>query len=329
LTLTIDVFASKSWYVPHLAPVWAALGPDAGTFHVAPPAWTDGAARIRGATTAPLAGGDVPILTIGYPDMATARKAGRTRLALGQHGIGQSYLGALAPDQEPHPGYPGGDRQDEVGLFLVPNETAARVTREAYPAATVAVVGCPKLDALPARRPDGGSPVVAISTHWDARVSPESQSAWRHYRATLLRLGATHRVIGHGHPRELRRIAPLYRAAGIEVVPSFDAVIERASVYVCDNSSSMYEAAAAGLAVVVLNAPTYRREVEHGLRFWAAAGVGINVDRAAELEAAIARALELRPDDVAARERTLDVVYQPRHGAAELAAAALRAWADT
>ena len=46
-----------------------------------------------------------------------------------------------------------------------------------------------------------------------------------------------------------------------------------------------------------------------------------------ELEAALDRALEFRPGDVAARERALDLVYQPRRGGAELAAAALREWA--
>jgi hypothetical protein len=58
-------------------------------------------------------------------------------------------------------------------------------------------------------------------------------------------------------------------------VASLREVQRRAAVYVCDNSSSMYEFAATGRPVVVLDLPEgrikgigYRRNINHGLRFW-------------------------------------------------------------
>jgi hypothetical protein len=323
--MPIDAYATAPWYVEHIAPIWRALGDQAGRFHVGRIAM-QAAHGLAGVTTMPVGGGGNPILTVAYGDMAAARRMGRTHIALGQHGAGQSYLGAGGAR---NPSYPGGSHQDCVGLFLCPNETSARLTREAYPTARVEIVGCPKLDALPPHRPSPNGTVVAISCHWDARVAPESGSAWPHFRTALLRLARTYSVIGHGHPRAIARMGPYYRAARIEVVPSFAQVLERASVFVCDNSSSLFEFAATWRPVVVLNSPAYRRQVDHGLRFWSAAGVGINVDGPRELDAAVARSLELRPQDVAAREQALDLVYQPRTGSAAIAAAALQGWAST
>jgi hypothetical protein len=317
--VTIDAFASKPWYVDHLAPIWEALGPDAGRFHVRGSQTFAAAAALAGVTEDPPAGDD-PILTVAVSDHLASLRRGRRRLALGQHGAGQSY-------GNHHPSYPGGDGQADVGLFLVPNDTAARVTLERYPAARVAIVGCPRIDRLPRRVQDGRTGVVAISTHWNARFVPEAGSAWATFRGALLEVASTRPVIGHAHPRTLGQVGPFYRAAGIEVVANFGEVLERADVLIHDNSSSVFEFASTGRPVVLLNPPTYRRDVDHGLRFWAAAGVGVNVDRPRDLEAAVTRALELRPADVSAREAALDLVYQPRRGSAELAAVALRDWA--
>lgn len=315
----IDAFASKPWYVDHLAPIWEALASDAGRFHVRGSQTLAAGAGLAGVSEEEPAGSN-PIVTVATSDYLAAHRAGRRRIALGQHGAGQSY-------GTRHPSYPGGDGQDDVGLFLVPNATAARVTLERYPDAHVAIVGCPKVDRLPGRVPDGRADVVAISTHWNARIAPEAGSAWPTFGRALLELARTHPVIGHAHPRMMGRVGPFYRAAGIEVVGDFRGVLERADVLVMDNSSGLFEFASTGRPVVVVNSPAYRRDVDHGLRFWDAAAVGINVDATRDLEAAIARALELRPSDVSAREAALDVVYQPRHGSADLAATALLEWA--
>jgi UDP-N-acetylglucosamine:LPS N-acetylglucosamine transferase len=153
-----------------------------------------------------------------------------------------------------------------------------------------------------------------------------------HYLRVLPDLARTYRVIGHGHPKGdwPARLQRIYRRAGInEYVPDFDEVCRRADLYVCDNSSTLFEFAATGRPVLVLNHPDYRRHVEHGLRFWRAATVGIQVDQPHELLAAVARALEDPPEVRAAREAALDVVYAHRQGAAARAAVALTSWAGT
>jgi hypothetical protein len=338
--MPIDAYASAPWYVDHMAPVWRALGPEAGRFHVRTSRTLAAAtaAGLERVTSDPPAG-SAPLFTVAIGDHFHARRLGRRRLALGQHGAGQSYGGAGGPAAA-NSSYPGGDGQDDVGLFLVPNDQAARRTLATYPRARVAVVGCPKLDDQPGLRSDAPPGVVAVSVHWAARLAPEAGSAWPAFRRAILETGRRFRAIGHAHPRE-RNVGPFYRAAGIEVVDSFREVLERASVFVCDNSSALFEFAATGRPVVLLNAPSYRRTVDHGLRFeprpgcplqrgWhfcGASHVGSQVDTSVQLMPAIERALELRPADVAAREAALELVYQPRHGSAALAARALLEWA--
>ena len=262
------------------------------------------------------------MLVASHGDLRTARAVGYKRLVLMQHGAGQSYGAARTPD---NPSYPGGRDNRDVGLFLVPNEHAARRWRAAYPRAAVEIVGCPKIETLPAREP-GPGPVVALSFHWDFRLCPETLSAFVEYQGSVPELAERFTLIGHGHPRRLE-LARFYRRLGVEQVASFSEICRRADAYVCDNSSTLFEFAAIGRPVVVLNSRLYRRGAEHGLRFWSAASVGVNVDTRSQLIPAVERALECRPEDVAAREAALDLVYQPRTGSAALAAEAIRDWA--
>lgn len=185
-----------------------------------------------------------------------------------EHGAGQTYGAGEF-------GYAGARGLDQVRLFLCPNEHVAAKWRSAYPQAAVHSVGCPALDrvsvgmALHARQ----QRTVAITFHWECGVAPEARSAFMHYRnelgtivEQLNRSGFT--VIGHGHPRIWRRLEQFWSGLGVEPVKDWDDVIDRAGILVADNTSAMYEWAAIGRPVVVLNAPWYRRDVEHGLRFW-------------------------------------------------------------
>jgi hypothetical protein len=252
-------------------------------------------------------------LVASYGDLRRARRARFRRIVLAQHGAGQSYS-----NTNPH--YPGGSDNGDVGLFLAPNEYAADRWRQAYPRAAVEVVGSPRLDTLPVREP--GPLTVAVSFHWDGYLCPETRSALPYFRDALPALAREFTVIGHGHPRT--NLSPMYRKLGIEYVPSFDEVCRRADVYVCDNSSTIYEFASTGRPVVLLNSPLWRRDVHHGGRFWDWASVGINVERAPELVDSVREALV--DGQQVAREETLSRVYQPRTNAAAYAATAINDW---
>lgn len=262
-------------------------------------------------------------LVASYGSLRRARRDGFTRFVLTQHGAGQSYGGDKRTAN--HPSYPGGSDNGDVGLFLVPNHHGAERWRAAYPKARVGVVGSPRLDVLPRREGKLDEPVVAISFHWDGRGIPEHRSAQATYLKALVELTKRYKVIGHGHPirRDLTRF---YRAFRVPYVPSFDDVCRQADLYVCDNSSTIFEFASTGRPVVVLNNPTYRRDVSHGLRFWDAADIGVNVDRESELLSSVALALEDRPEQQAAREAALRIVYAHRTGAAKRAAGSILEW---
>jgi hypothetical protein len=295
----IDVVATRPHYADHLLPVWDALAPgERGSF---------------GAHRRPL---DVALVA-GWSDVVRARAWGARRIVRMEHGIGQSY------GQGGHPSYPGGRGHADVALFLAPNAHAATRWRVQYPRIPVAIVGCPKLDTLPQRAPPG-EPIVACTFHWDAQVAPETRSAFPHYRRSLPALVERFAVIGHGHPRAQAALAPEWARLGVPMVSSLPDVLARASVLVADNTSALYEAAAVGIPVVVLDAPWYRRDVNHGLRFWEAADVGVRIGDPADLVAAVERALADPPEVAAAREAALRVVYPHRTGAAILAADAVR-----
>lgn len=303
----IDTYVSAPWYLDHLRPIIAALGDAAGAVFEG---------RMLRARPTPK---DIALVA-SYGDLKIARAVGYKRFVLAQHGAGQSYSST-------YPSYPGGRDHADVGLFLVPNDHAAMRWKAAYPKARVAVVGCPKLETLPGREP-GPGPVICISFHWDFRHAPETLSATREYLYVLKPLAELYSVIGHGHPKR-RDLDRIYRQAGIEFVPDFDDVCRRADLYIADNSSTMFEFAATGRPVIVMNSRQYRPEANHGLRFWDAAGIGINVWTPRELARSIDVALECRPADVAAREQALDLVYSPRHATGQLAADAILAYAET
>jgi hypothetical protein len=317
----VDFLVSESHFADHAYPIWQALT-DPGDFILTPEListrlkrWEGGNANVTDPTR--------PVVVASYGDLKRARRQGRKRIARLEHGAGQSY-----DVPRPSGSYAGGPDAQDVGLFLVPNEYSASRWKAAYPDARVEIVGCPKLDSLP--RKDPAVPLtVVIAFHWDCHLVPETVSAFETFRSALEPLRDAYNVIGHGHPRAWvgpPSLEKRYRRAGIEAVRDFDEVCRRADVYICDNSSSLYEFAATGRPVVVMNSRSYRREVSHGLRFWDSIP-GIQVDSPGTLVGSVERALQDPPELRRARKKALDLVYPIRTGAAELAARALEDWA--
>lgn len=304
--MKIDACASEPHYAAHIRPIWDALPADArGTFWVAGKArWSEvGGIRVG----RPGASAD-PLLVASYSDAKAS--PGRSLILL-EHGSGQTYTGSPAADRNPC--YSGGTGHERVVLFLAPNETVAARWRHHYPATPAVAVGTPYLDrwhlkgSLLGVRDRVAAPTVALSFHWENRLVPESRSTFPHYNPDLPALcqwakSNSMRLLGHGHPRLWGRIVRRWQQLGVDHTPGFADVLDRADVYICDNSSTLYEFASTDRPVVVLNAPWYRRDVSHGLRFWEHADVGIQVDEPADLPDAIAEALT-DPPAVAQRRR--------------------------
>lgn len=310
----IDAFASARQYLDHIAPVWCALPAERrGHFYV--PYRLAGRARAAGVTASELMIGRAPgswppILIAAYADLRDHKH--RPGILL-EHGAGQTYSNA-------DPSYPGGEGRESAVLFLCPNGRVAMENLRRYPDARTAVVGCPKLDRYTERSQDLGQccppvpgdatphagGVVAFSFHWECRVAPESRSAFPHFRQAVAELAGSGcvQLLGHGHPRAWGQLEPFWRSIGVEPVSEFEEVLDRADLLVCDNSSAIYEFAATGRPVLLLDAPWYRRDVEHGLRFWQLADVGLHCSEAAMLQTDVFRALQ-DPAEVSQRRRSV------------------------
>lgn len=234
------------------------------------------------------------------------------------HGGGQTYIGQNEYQLA---------RRNYV-LDLLPNHHTEKVFSERYPYSKKVVIGSPKMDTwhVDFKKPKNEKPVIAISFHFDRKAIPESRSTWEHFSPIIRKLARQDKwtILGHGHPRMIDMLAPAYNELGIETVLDFEDVLKRADLYICDHMSTLYEFASTDRPVVVLNAPWYRREVEHGLRFWEHADVGINCDHPDSLFEAIEHALADSPEQKAKREKSVNGVYAYRDGqAAQRAAQAI------
>lgn len=308
----VDAVATEPHYLDHMLPVWRAL-PDhlRGTFYLSRRLMF----RMPEAELlqSRLPKGDGLVLVAGFADLK--RTAGRHAILM-EHGCGQSYGGA-------HPAYAGGTGRHNVVGFLLPNQQSAARCRVAYPDRRVEVIGSPRLahlQGIPERRTSNRT-TVAFSFHWDNPELPETRSAWGHFLpgVEMMARDPKYRVIGHGHPKLFADIEPVYRKMGVETASSFEEVVERADVFVCDNSSTLFEFAYVRGPVVVMNPPWYRTDVNHGLRFWEAADVGPQVWDPGSIPGAVELALrEPWPGKEAALSVAFDAVEDPAARAAQI-----------
>lgn len=246
-----------------------------------------------------------------YRDLKAARRAGRP-VAFCEHGAGQSYRGTRSGS------YIGASDREGAAVVLVPGVHALARQLAAHPGIPAFAIGCPKLDVHHRDKPKTltGSPTVAISFHWDCKIAPETRSAFEHFRPALIRLSHEFELIGHAHPRIATKLKSAYHEMGIEFVEDFEDVIKRADVYAVDNSSTLFEFASLDRPVVVLNAPFFRRDVSHGMRFWEFADIGVQVDNPARLAAGVKIALDDPPETAERRREIVRQVYAHTDGTA-------------
>lgn len=230
------------------------------------------------------------VATFSYGDLKKASALGK-KVIYGEHGVGLYY-------NTEHASYAGSTKNREcVILRLSPNERHAKKERETL-TCPVEVVGVPMMDKWANRnyRVKTYNPTVAISFHFDCLVCPETRSAFSYYQAALSRLAENFKVIGHGHPRMIEKLAYYYKRYGIQIEKDFDKVLQKADVYICDNSSTIFQFAFTKKPVVLLNCPYYRKNVEHegNPRFWKHAGMGPQVDHFNDLVKSVRLALDSR-----------------------------------
>lgn len=323
--MKVDAYCSLRHYLDHLAPVWLALPDEVRGTLIAPPdvlAWgqRSGAPHpVTGALGFPDRRSRDPVLVASFPDHYAVRPRPTVMV---NHGAGQTYLGdAQARGNECYSGGPGRER---VLLHLEPGALAARQSEQA--GMPYAVVGSPRLDPWHdgSCRVDHASAKVAIGFHHNGRGCPEQRTALTHYEPVLYSLRDQFDLIGHGHPRSWDRTAHMWSKLGVRAESDFARVLDEAAVYVTDTSSTGVEFASTGRPVIFCSAPWYRREVDHGGRFWEWPRHALHVEDPAYLLDAVTTALD-DPDPLVKCQQPMveQVFWQCDGEAAQRAAAAI------
>lgn len=282
---SIHVYATEPHFLDHLKPVHNAL-PD----------------TLRGdiyTTTPPPP--HTQVLVASANDLAATR--GRNTVIFFEHGCGMTW------GRKGNGSYPD-TRRRGANLVVAPNERVANLQQQWTP--TINIGSSPRLDQY-VNLDTTGRTEIAVSFHWDCRIVPETRSAFKHYEKVLPVLAERHKLLGHAHPRIWKTLRPFYEQHNIEIVESFDEIMRRAALYICDVSSTLYEFATLDLPVVCLNAPWYRRNVKHGLRFWELIP-GAQVDDPTDLPDIVEQALLDPPEWAWARRRAVNTVYPRNDG---------------
>jgi hypothetical protein len=232
------------------------------------------------------------VMVFSYGDLRYVDEMKNKGIIFCEHGAGFYYSDLT------HPSYAGSTKnRNRVILRLSPNETHAQKERETLDC-PVEVIGIPKLDKFANRNWYVGKnkPTIAFSFHFDCFVCPETRSSFNYFKNKIPELARTFNIIGHAHPRLMPTAKDFYYKNRIKVEEDFENVIEKADVYICDNSSTIYEFLITEKPVVLLNPPFYRREIEHAgnPRFWKHSDVGPLCDRPEDLEKCIWDAIHNR-----------------------------------
>lgn len=243
---TVAFLATHEAYRQHLRPVAAAVAADRTT------SWLESAKLIDEVDAAVW-------VTASWRDFDRVKDRGRCVVT--EHGTGLQWY--------PHTQLA---KFADAALIAAPNEFVAQRWRAGCPDTRVEIVGTPKMDEL-VKVPDRRDGTIAVSFHWSGRGTIPPL-----YRAALGELAANRKVLGHAHPRSFDSLVGYFTDLGIEPVREFEEVVARASTYVCDHSSTIYEWAALDRPVVILKRPTRMLANLTGLRYTDHADVGPTAD---------------------------------------------------
>jgi hypothetical protein len=253
--MKIHAYASEAHYVEHLSAIWKHLPLQLqGSFFTVP-------GRFNGEA-------DDVFMLAGFNDVTDVLN---NRIIYVEHGAGQKYAG-IKEDFARR--YHGGQHPNRVVAYISPRqEVADSWGRPAFAAGSPV---CDPYQLFPETMTDpynpDSHPVAVITFHFDApQICPELHSAFDHYAdkmpeivAALQHQGYT--VWGHRHPR-FERLRGYWDKLGLYEA-TVDEVRRYASIVIADNTSVLFEAMYLQRQTIALNAPWFRRDVEHGLRFW-------------------------------------------------------------
>jgi len=202
-----------------------------------------------------------------------------------EHGAGQSYNGDVRSAGSPY--YHGSKHPSNIVGYVSPNEKIAKSWGK-----PAVAVGCPALDiwhmSLQEMQTRSLKPAVTFTFHWDCRISQESRWAFPHYAEQIPKV-ADHLkslgfdVYGHAHPRAERMLKRFWHLNNIEYLESPDMVFWASDILIADNTSLLCEFASLNRPVIFLNAPWYRKDVNHGGRFWEWTNMGHQIDHPEQL----------------------------------------------
>jgi len=292
MTNQIDFLATQPQYIDHIAPVWDALADNnIGSFYVPQELFGYAQSKLKHhlylysyENNSLSTFSDCPILVASYGDMKYCHRMNPDRrIFMMEHGTGHGFGTSAYPN--------GPGERDCVSLFLPPNQyTADKIhTVRSTPCE---VIGTPKLDwvvdqDLTQYRLHPRTVCISFHHGGKNRKPPEAGSAFEHYKDIIPELKKQFNLVAHGHPLSRVRDIPFYASIGVPFIDDFEQVMRVADVYVNDLSSTLYEFITTGKPVIVMNAPWFRRDVQHGLRFWDYSNIGFEVNQPGELKKAI------------------------------------------
>lgn len=320
--MAIDFFASSIHYIDHLVPIYNQLSDEyKGNFYTRENL-IETLDNLNIDAKPLQEKNDLEItLTSSFGDLRDARKTGAP-IIISEHGAGQSYKDNYSP------AYIGGiDRRGAIAA-LVPGIKQAEKQLKAYPTIPVYPIGIPKLDNYHKNLDLYNSKVkkdsVVISFHWDCKVEQETRSCYRFYKSIIKEMKKDFNIKIHGHPRDIKKYKAFADYIKVDHLETFDQVIEEGWIYCCDNSSTIFEWISLNRPVVLLNCHLYRKNIEHGMRFWEYADIGPNVDVPKTFPNVLQKALTNHTQYQQRREEVKNEVYfQPDGQGAKRACLAL------